>query len=97
MISTCREWLDRVDSVHRNGREGRGRARSHEFLNLRRLAPASAVLSGRRKVTAIGSNQSGLYRFVIETGTAGTPELNLNAKVPGEDGPVAGKITYDIR
>jgi predicted metal-binding membrane protein len=54
-----------------------------------------AEMSG--KVTAIGSNQSGLYRFLIETGMAGKWELILSAKVQGEDGPVAGKITYDAR
>lgn len=34
---------------------------------------------------------------LIETGMAGKRELILSAQVQGEDGPVAGKITYDAR
>jgi hypothetical protein len=49
------------------------------------------------KVTATTSDQSGLYRFSIETGIAGKWELILTAKVQGEAGPVTGKITYDTR
>jgi len=49
------------------------------------------------KVTATPSDQSGLYRFLIETGMAGKWELILTAKVQGEAGPVTGKITYDAK
>ena len=49
------------------------------------------------KVTATPSDQTGLYRFLIETGMAGKWELILTAKVRGEGGPVTGKITYDAK
>jgi hypothetical protein len=49
------------------------------------------------KVTATASDQSGLYRFFIETGMAGKWELILTAKVQGKAGPVTGKITYDAK
>jgi predicted metal-binding membrane protein len=49
------------------------------------------------KVTAIPSDQSGLYRFLIETGMAGKWQLILAAKVQGEASPITGKITYDAK
>jgi predicted metal-binding membrane protein len=54
-----------------------------------------AEMSG--KVTAITSDQPGLYRFLVETGMAGKWELILTAKVQGEADPVTGKITYDAK
>jgi predicted metal-binding membrane protein len=43
------------------------------------------------------SKQPGLYRFLIETGMPGKWELVLTAKVPGEPGPISGKITYNAK
>ena len=40
-----------------------------------------AKMSG--KVTAISSDQPGLYRFLVETGMAGKRELIITAKVQG--------------
>jgi predicted metal-binding membrane protein len=54
-----------------------------------------AEMAGR--VTAITSDQPGLYRFLVETGMAGKWELSLTAKVRGEADPVTGKITYDAK
>jgi predicted metal-binding membrane protein len=54
-----------------------------------------ADMSG--KVTAITSDQPGLYRFLIETAMAGKCELILTAKVQGETGLVTGKVTYDAK
>lgn len=49
------------------------------------------------KVTAITSDEPGLYRFLSETGMAGKWELILTAEVQGEANPVTGKITYDAK
>jgi hypothetical protein len=58
------------------------------------MGPAGmAEMSG--KVTPLASDQPGLFRFSIETGMAGKWELVLTAKVPGEAGPVTGKLIYD--
>src|SRR5215469_11786922 len=54
-----------------------------------------AEMSG--KVTAITSDQPGLYRFLVETGMAGKWELILTAKVQGETDPVTSKIIYDAK
>jgi predicted metal-binding membrane protein len=48
------------------------------------------------KVTALSSDQPGLYRFLIETGMAGKWQLILDAKVPGETRTVHGALTYDV-
>jgi predicted metal-binding membrane protein len=47
------------------------------------------------KVTPLPSDQSGLYRFLIETGMAGKWELILSAKVPDETDTVRGVVTFD--
>jgi predicted metal-binding membrane protein len=60
------------------------------------MGPAGmAEMSGR--VTPVAADQSGLFRFVIETGMAGKWELVLTAKVPGEPSPVTGKLLYDAK
>ena len=58
------------------------------------MTPAGmADMSG--KVSALPSDQPGLYRFQIETGMAGKWQLVLGAKVQGEAGTVRGTVLYD--
>jgi hypothetical protein len=47
------------------------------------------------KVTALPSDQPGLYRFLIETGMAGKWELIVSAKVHGETESIRRAITFD--
>jgi predicted metal-binding membrane protein len=54
-----------------------------------------AAMSG--KVTPLGSDRPGLYRFSIDTGMAGKWQLSLAAKVEGEAAPVTGNVTYDAK
>jgi hypothetical protein len=49
------------------------------------------------KVTPLPSDQSGIYRFQIETGMAGKWALNLGAKVQGEAGTVRGNLVYEAK
>jgi hypothetical protein len=53
-----------------------------------------AEMSG--KVTPLPPDQSGLYRFLTETGMAGKWELILGAEAQGEAGTVRGAVTYDV-
>jgi predicted metal-binding membrane protein len=47
------------------------------------------------KITPVPSGQSGLYRFLVETGMAGKWELILSAKMQGETNTVSGAVTFD--
>jgi hypothetical protein len=49
------------------------------------------------KVSPLPSDQSGIYRFQIETGMAGKWALNLGAKVQGEPGTVRGNLVYEAK
>jgi YtkA-like len=49
------------------------------------------------KVSALPSDQPGLYRFQIETGMAGKWQLALGAKVQGETGTVRGNVVYEAK
>jgi hypothetical protein len=49
------------------------------------------------KVSPPPADQPGIYRFQIETGTAGKWALNLGAKVQGEAGTVRGNLVYEAK
>jgi YtkA-like len=49
------------------------------------------------KVSALPSDQPGIYRFQIETGMAGKWALNLGAKVQGEAGTARGNLVYEAK
>jgi len=49
------------------------------------------------KVSPLPADQSGIYRFQVETGMAGKWQLALGAKVQGEAGTVRGTLVYEAK